>query len=106
MTLAVFEIDGGVMEPGDLAGVDLPAEVCRGEAAAGGLILSGRGPVWLYMHLGHRAHPFGWVAAHAPAAGGAVVVMRHRGDAPRIGEVVELPDASAVPWHGGDGGDR
>lgn len=98
---ASFRLRGELLSPGDLPGVTLPAGVAGRERD--GLILSGRGPIWLYLHLAHLAHPFAWVAAHDPRLGGAVVVQRHRPDAPGLGEVVEVPPPEAVPsTEGGD----
>jgi CRISPR-associated protein Csx3 len=84
-TLATFELAGGLAAPGDLPGIDLPAGLDR----AKGLVVGGRGPVWLYAHLCHLAHPFAWVATQDPRLG-AVVVQRHRPDAPPLGAVIGL----------------
>src|SRR5205807_430606 len=63
-----------------------------------GLVLSGKGPLWLYGRLVHLAHAFAWVAVYDPQLSGGVVVMRHRSGAPLLGEVVPLESpASAAP---------
>ena len=95
-TLVTFELPGDLLSPDQLGRIELPAEARQRQHL--GLILSGRGPVWLYAHLVHLAHPFAWVATHDPRLGGAVVVARHRQDAPEPGAVVELPsgDGPAV----------
>ena len=42
-----------------------------------GVIISGRGPIWLYGYLIHHYHPALWVATFDPRLGGGVVVMSH-----------------------------
>ena len=42
-----------------------------------GVIISGRGPIWLYCNLTHHYHPTRFVATHDPRLGGAVVVQSH-----------------------------
>jgi len=84
----------GLIDPGSLSAIGLPAEAVGHEAR--GLILSGRGPIWLYLHLSHLAHPFAWVAVHDPRLGGAVVVQRHRQDAPTLGSIVPLDRPEVV----------
>ncbi|MEM4094748.1 MAG: CRISPR-associated ring nuclease Crn3/Csx3 [Thermoplasmatales archaeon] len=42
-----------------------------------GVILSGRGPIWLYCFLTHHYHPTKFVAIYDPRLGGAVVVESH-----------------------------
>lgn len=87
-TLAHFQISnpGGVLSERTLGSIDLPPET-QGKQARG-LILSGKGPVWLYAHLTHLGHAFAWLAVYDPRVGGAVVVSRHRPDAPQVGDVV------------------
>jgi len=88
--LATFVIRdaGGLLRPEQLPTVELPNELLGRERA--GIVFSGRGPIWLFCHLAHLAHPFAWVAVHDPRLGGAVVVQRHRPDAPALGEIVPL----------------
>lgn len=96
-TFVEFEIAGGVLEPGELPRVSLPPEaLARPEL---GLVLSGRGPVWLYAHLAHLGHAFAWVGVFEPRRAGAVVVQRHRADAPEVGSVVDV--SAAHPEIGG-----
>jgi len=42
-----------------------------------GVILSGRGPVWLFGFLIHFYHPTLFVATYDPRIGGAIVVQSH-----------------------------
>lgn len=81
---AEFEIPGGLIEPSSLPAVGLPQEATRTDL---GLILSGRGPVWLYAHLVHLAHIFAWVGVYDPRLRGAVVVQRHVPSAPALGSI-------------------
>jgi len=87
---ATFAIAGseGLLTPGCLREIGLPHEVEGREN--GGLVFSGRGPIWLYAHLVHLAHPFAWVAVHDPRLAGAVVISRHVPDAPPLGAVIPL----------------
>jgi CRISPR-associated protein Csx3 len=41
-----------------------------------GVILSGRGPLWLYARLIHHYHPARWIAIHDPRLG-YIVVQSH-----------------------------
>lgn len=85
-TILNFEIEGGICEPSDLATLELP-EV----EGSLGLVISGRGPVWLYAALAHHYHVTAWVATFDPRVGGAVVVSTHSRNAPSVGSVVSLP---------------
>lgn len=85
-TLLEFNIDSGVCEPADLATL-APPEVPGTE----GVIISGRGPVWLYAALAHHYHTTQWVGTFDPRMGGAVVTSRHSRTAPPVGAVVEIP---------------
>jgi CRISPR-associated protein Csx3 len=78
-TIVEFQID--VIAPDDLVHLDPPVV-----NATKGVILTGRGPIWLYGALVHHYHPTRWVATHDPRLGGAVVVASHGG--PPVGSVV------------------
>jgi len=54
-----------------------------------GVILSGRGPIWLYCYLAHHYHPTKFVAAYDPRFGGAVVVYSHTPEV-RVGELLKV----------------
>jgi CRISPR-associated protein Csx3 len=88
--VALFEATSadGLIAPSSLPLVSLP-EAMRGQEHRG-VIFSGRGPIWLYGHLLHLAHAHAWVAMHDPRLQGAVVVCRHRPDAPALGSVVAI----------------
>jgi len=84
--LVEFEIEGGVTTPEEAFSVPLP-EV----PPARGVILSGRGPVWLYGRLVHHFHPARWVAVFDPRLGGAVVVASHWPEV-KPGRLIKLDD--------------
>lgn len=70
-TLVSFEMTN-VLEPEDLLSIKPPAV-----NGAKGVILSGRGPIWLYCFLTHFYHPTKFVATYDPRLEGAVIVERH-----------------------------
>lgn len=85
-TLLEFQIgENGNLDPSELRDMDIP-EVDGNK----GVIVSGRGPVWLYGHLLHHLHVTRWAATFDPRQG-AVVVSTHHKDAPLIGEVLSVP---------------
>lgn len=81
-TVVEFEIEDNVCTP-DVLTTLKPPEV----DATKGVILSGRGPVWLYGCLLHHYHPTAWVATFDPRIGGGVVVASHTKDI-QTGEVI------------------
>jgi len=83
-TLVEFQLSGPI-SPGELKDI-VPPEVDPRK----GVVISGRGPVWLYGYLVHHYHPTRWVATFDPRLG-AVVVSSHTPDV-RVGEVVEVED--------------
>jgi len=66
-----FEIDG-VLSPEDLAALTPPKV-----EGSNGVILSGRGPIWVYCFLTHFYHPMKFIATYDPRLGGAVIVETH-----------------------------
>ena len=73
-TLVEFELEGGVCTPEELYLVD---EQLPGVDPRGGVVVSGRGPVWLFAAVCHAYHPTAWVATHDPRLGGGVVAASH-----------------------------
>jgi CRISPR-associated Csx3 family protein len=86
-----FRLGGNVLDPAELSQIALPEDL-DGQRHLG-LMLSGKGPNWLYGHLVHLAHAFAWVAVYDPRLCGGVVVMRHRTDAPALGQVIPFSEA-------------
>ncbi|MBN1296258.1 CRISPR-associated protein Csx3 [bacterium] len=87
-TFLEFTLGSEPIRPTDLVEFDIPDDILN--LRHRGLILSGRGPVWLYAHLVHRAHPFAWVAVFDPRLQGGVVVMNHCPDGPGVGTVIPV----------------
>jgi len=83
-TLVEFTIPGNVLEPATL--VDLNPPKVDGTK---GVIISGRGPIWLYGYLCHTYHPTAWVGFFDPRLGGAVVVQSHRQNI-QVGQVLPV----------------
>ncbi|MEM1588671.1 MAG: CRISPR-associated ring nuclease Crn3/Csx3 [Candidatus Bathyarchaeia archaeon] len=52
-----------------------------------GVILSGRGPIWLYCYLTHFYHPTRFIAVFDPRLG-AVVVQSHHPEK-KVGEIIK-----------------
>lgn len=74
-----FTIEGGITDPAEVFSTTLP-DVPQNM----GVILSGRGPIWLYARLIHHYHPARWIAIHDPRIGYIVVQShvkeRHEGE--------------------------
>lgn len=70
-TMVTFETDG-VLSTDGLATLAPPK--VRG---AKGVVISGRGPIWLYCFLAHFYHPTLFVATYDPRFEGAVIVESH-----------------------------
>jgi len=82
-TVVEFELDGGVIEVKELPELRAP-EVDYQK----GVILSGRGPVWLFATLAHAYHPALWVGCFDPRLGGGVVTQSHS-PAIKVGDVIK-----------------
>jgi CRISPR-associated protein Csx3 len=87
-TLLEFTISGD----GTLLPEELPAVINQIGDIDGtkGVIVGGRGPVWLYGALLHHLHVTRWSATFDPRLG-AVVVASHHPDAPTPGTVLTVP---------------
>lgn len=60
------------LEPSDLPKIQLPKIMGQG------LVISGRGPIWLYGYLIHHyMHLFQFIAVYDPKIGGAVIIASH-----------------------------
>ncbi len=86
MALLEFEIQRN-LDPEDLKDIKLPDPVKEGFSHKL-LILSGRGPIWLYAFMVHHFHPCKAVAIFDPRLDGAVVVESHNNEF-NVGEVVK-----------------
>lgn len=77
--LIEFELESATITPDVLQNLQPPDAVKAGFAHKG-IILSGRGPIWLYAFLVHFYHPTKMVAVFDPRLNGAVVVATHSPD--------------------------
>lgn len=82
-TLISFEMDD-ILNPEDLANLKPPKV-----NGAKGVVLSGRGPIWLFCFLTHFYHPTKFVATYDPRLEGAVIVERHAAEY-QVGSVLKL----------------
>jgi CRISPR-associated protein Csx3 len=80
-----------LIAPEDLTDLELPS----GIDTTGGIVITGRAPIWLYAHLVHELHPTAWVACFDPRLG-AVVVSTHSRQT-HIGQVIPLPRSQGRP---------
>ncbi|HPC39237.1 MAG TPA: CRISPR-associated ring nuclease Crn3/Csx3 [Exilispira sp.] len=75
------------LEPQDLNFINLPDPV-KEKFASKLLILSGRGPIWLYGFMIHHFHPCKAIAIYDPRIDGAVIIESHSEEY-KIGVVVK-----------------
>ena len=85
-TLVSFETN--VISPGDLKSIK-PPDAIKNNFANKGVILSGRGPIWLYGFLIHYYNPTLWVATYDPRLQGAVVVQSHTSNI-KAGDIIPI----------------
>ena len=83
-----FCLDNGIIQTEDLQNL-LPPDAVQNQFAHKGVVLSGRGPVWLYGFLIHYYHPTLWVATHDPRLQAAVVVATHD-PSTKVGDLILL----------------
>jgi CRISPR-associated protein Csx3 len=82
VTLIEFTLDGAIV-PEALHQLQAPDANTRK-----GVLISGRGPVWLFVFLVHSYHHHPFVASYDPRIGG-IVVMSHTPDV-KAGEVLDI----------------
>ena len=85
--LISFECDD-VFLPEELKAIS-PPDVVRSGLANRGIILAGRGPIWLYCFLTHYYHPTRFVATYDPRMQGAVVVESHTKEY-NVGDIISI----------------
>lgn len=81
LTISLTQRDRQI-KPADLRDLELPS----GIDTTGGVVISGRAPIWLYAYLTHELHPTAWVACYDPRLG-AVVVATHS-NMVHVGDVI------------------
>lgn len=74
-----------IIFPEELADIELPG----GIDTTGGVVISGRGPIWLHDYLVHELHPTAWIGSYEPRYHAAIVVATHTRTV-KIGQVVPL----------------
>jgi CRISPR-associated protein Csx3 len=75
----------GIIEPEDLKGLKLPEDITPSQ----GVVIEGKGPIWLYGYLVHECHATAWVGCYDPRLEGAVVVEAHTRTV-SVGSVLKL----------------
>jgi len=95
--LLEFGIEGGLMEPGELAQVT-PPKVEPSKP----LVISGRGPQWLYQFLVHEYHFCRMLATFEPRLGKGVVVESP--SANEVGMAIDLETGALSEEKLGSGG--
>ncbi|MEC4985085.1 MAG: CRISPR-associated ring nuclease Crn3/Csx3 [Oscillatoria sp. PMC 1068.18] len=73
-----------LITPADISDIELPANL----NPRGGIVISGRAPIWLYSYLTHEYHPTNWIACYDPRLG-AVVTATHTREV-KVGQVIPL----------------
>ncbi|MCX8176076.1 MAG: CRISPR-associated ring nuclease Crn3/Csx3 [Candidatus Bathyarchaeota archaeon] len=81
-TVVNFDLEGSVA-PDILEKVNLPKV-----NSTKGVVLSGRGPIWLYCFLFHFYHPTPFIAIYDPRLG-AVVTASHNQEY-KVGEIIRI----------------
>lgn len=74
-------------DPGILKSLTLP-HLDKGK----GVVISGRGCIWLHAYLVHECHPHPFVATYEPGSRGAIVIQRHKPRCPELGSVLPLKE--------------
>jgi CRISPR-associated protein Csx3 len=81
-TLVTFELKRN-LEPSDLT---LISRVIPDVHSRKGVVISGRGPIWLYTFLAHHYHYVKFIAVHDPRIG-YIVTESHTPDV-KVGEIL------------------
>jgi len=98
-----FVLETDPLEPSALGMVTLPVNPDR--VADGGVIISGRGPLWLFAHLATRLRSARWIGVYDPRFEGAVVVAAAADSHVQPGDVVDCaPPHSPQPNGSNDSG--
>ncbi len=88
-TLIEFELKRE-LEPEDLKKIN-PPDPIKGGFSSDLIILSGRGPIWLYGYLIHFYHPTKAIAIFDPRLEGAVVVESHSKEF-KVGDTIKIKE--------------
>ena len=85
--LIEFELSREI-SPFDLKNI-LPPDPVKNKFSAKGVVLSGRGPIWLYGYLIHFYHPTKFVAVYDPRLDAAVVIESHTEEV-KVGDLISI----------------
>lgn len=80
LTLIEFNLTE-IAEPAMLNQITPPNVDC-----SKGVVISGKGPIWLYCFLAHHYHPTAWVANYDPRLG--YVVASSHSKSKRVGDIM------------------
>lgn len=83
-----------LIEPQDIKNLELPS----GIDTTGGVVISGRAPMWLYSYLTHALHPTAWVACYDPRLGAVISATNSRQVC--IGQVIPVNPPNGRQNHG------
>jgi len=92
LSIVSFKFENEII-PSDLFSLTPPDPIANNFAHKG-VILSGRGRVWLFCFLTHFYHPTKFIATYDPRLQGAVVVESH-GSKYKVGDIIPV-DASLI----------
>ena len=92
MAIITFLQTDRILTPQQLKLLNPPDPVTHNFAHLG-VVLSGRGPIWLYGYLVHFYHPTRWVATYDPRLQGAVVVESHTPDV-QVGDIIPIKNTT------------
>jgi CRISPR-associated protein Csx3 len=87
LTVLEFELPSGTIVPEDLKEIDI--DPVKEHIAGSLVIISGRGPIWLYTTLSHLLHPCKGVAIFDPRIGGGIVTQSHSPEF-TVGDIIPL----------------
>lgn len=82
-----FELENSIT-PKDLQSVSPPKL-----SGVKGVILSGRGPIWLYCFLSHYYHATKFIATYDPREDGAIVAESHTNEY-KVGDIIKLANCA------------
>lgn len=74
----------GIISPQDLKDLKIPPGIDYSQ----GIVIEGKGPIWLYGYLVHECHAGAWVGCYDPRLG-AIVVSTHTPTI-NVGQVFKL----------------
>jgi len=83
-----FELPSGVITPEDIVNLELPDAIKEGFADKL-VVISGRGPIWLFCTVAHTYHICKGVAVYDPRLNGAVIVQTHSPEF-KTGQIVSI----------------